>query len=243
MKIFVFEEIKKTNKEDTKPFRLSPSRLGSGFLVISCLKNETTLHYRYFLTAFRFRELARDQKTKELTADRFARFLRWLSPDEAAPGEEYERLRFRLHTYFAHRNCRFVEELADETINRVCLRIGEEEVLNKTAFVYGFAKNVYLESLRKEKHHANIDEVAVAAREIDDEPDDAHRFLDKCLGELQDENRKLILEYFSEEKQAKIDLHKQLAAKFRTSSVGLRMRIVRIKRSLQLCMQQCMTAA
>ncbi|MFN0140436.1 MAG: RNA polymerase sigma factor [Pyrinomonadaceae bacterium] len=184
--------------------------------------------------------MARDHKTKELTRDRFARFLAWLSPEEAAAGEEYERLRFRLHTYFAHRNCRFPEDLADETINRVCLKIGEEDVLNKTAFVYGFAKNVYLESLRKEKHHANIDDVTVAAREPDGEPDDTHRYLDKCLSELPDENRKLILEYFAEEKQAKINLHKQLADKLGTTSVALRMRIVRIKRSLQLCLEECM---
>lgn len=180
----------------------------------------------------------------EITQEKFAFFLSWLAPcDEAVAGEEYERLRFRLITYFSHRNCRFPEDLADETINRVCLKIGEEEVLNKTAFVYGFAKNVYLESLRKEKHHANIDDLTIAARETNDEPDVTHTHLDNCLGKLSDENRKLILEYFSEEKQAKIDLHKQLATKLRTSSVGLRMRIVRIKRNLQLCLQDCLAGA
>ena len=149
-------------------------------------------------------------------------------------------MRFRLTTYFAQRNCRFAEDLADETINRVCLKIGDEEVLNKTAFVYGFAKNVFLESLRKEKYHANIDDIAFAAKEADDEPHDVHQYLDRCLGELSEDNRKLILEYFSEDKQAKIDLHKQLATKLHSTQTALRMKIVRIKQALRTCIRECM---
>jgi len=133
--------------------------------------------------------------------------------------------------------------LADETINRVILKIGEEDVQNKPAFVYGFAKNVYLESLRKEKNHLNIDEIAVAEKpQIKEETDFSGACLDKCLRELPDENRSLILDYFSEDKQAKIDFHKELAAKFETTQTALRMRIVRIKQKLKACLEECVAA-
>jgi DNA-directed RNA polymerase specialized sigma24 family protein len=184
--------------------------------------------------------LPKDKATNEVTAEKFAEFLAWLAPDEAKAGEEYERLRFRLITFFGVRNCRFPEDLADETINRVVAKIGLETVDNKTAYVYGFAKNVFLESLRKEKDHVNIDDISVASRADEAEPDAVADYLDKCLGELSVDNRNLILEYFSEEKQAKIDLHRQLADALQTTQVALRMRIVRIKRRLQACLQECM---
>ena len=187
--------------------------------------------------------MPKHQATNEVTADKFAGFLAWLAPDEALAGEEYERLRFRLITFFAGRNCRFPEDLADETINRVVLKIGGEVVENKMAYVYGFARNVLLESYRQTKDHVNIDDINVAAKPEEnepDEPDSVANYLDKCLGELSAENRRLILDYFSEEKQAKIDLHKQLSEAFKTTQTALRMRVVRIKQSLRACMQECM---
>ena len=70
--------------------------------------------------------------SKEITPDKFAGFLAWLAPDAETAGVEYERLRFRLINFFANRNCRFAEDLADETINRVLLKIGAETIENKT---------------------------------------------------------------------------------------------------------------
>ena len=184
--------------------------------------------------------MPKHQATNEVTADKFAGFLAWLSPDEARAGEEYERLRFRLITFFAGRNCRFPEDLADETVNRIILKIGDEVVENKTAYVYGFARNVLLESYRQTKDHVNIDDINVAAKPEETEPDEAADYLDKCLGELSAENRRLILDYFSAEKQAKIDLHKELTQAFKTTQTALRMRVVRIKQNLRACMQECM---
>ncbi len=179
--------------------------------------------------------------TKEVTREKFEAFLDWLSVDSDKTGEEYERLRFRLITFFSQRNCLFAEDLADETINRVCLKIGTEVVEKKMAFVYAFAKNVYLESLRKEKNHQNIDEINVAEKEREVETDLSGDCLDKCLNELPAENKGLILEYFSEDKQAKIDLHRELSAKFEITQTALRMRIVRIKNALRNCLQECLT--
>jgi len=177
--------------------------------------------------------------SREVTQEKFAGFLTWLAPEAESAGEEYERLRFRLCTFFSQRRCRFPEELADETINRVIVKVGEEDVRNKLAYCYGVAKNVYRESLRKERNHVNVDEVHVAAR-AQEEPDFSAECLDRCLAKLPDESRSLILEYFSEVRMAKIELHRCIAESFKVTQTALRMRVMRIKQKLAECVRECM---
>ena len=175
-----------------------------------------------------------------LTRERFSSFLDWLCPDKERAGEEYERLRFRLRTFFLHRRCSYADELADETINRVILKNPAEIVENKIAYFYGVARNVYRESLRKERPHVDLDEVSIAAA-APEEPSFSQECLDKCLAELSAENRALVLDYFSEARQAKIELRRRISATLKTSQTGLRMKVMRIKKTLKSCVQECMT--
>lgn len=177
--------------------------------------------------------------SREVTQEKFAGFLAWLAPEAERAGEEYERLRFCLFTFFSRRGCRFPEELADETINRVIVKVGEEDVQNKLAYCYGVAKNVYRESLRKERTHLNVDEVSVAAS-VQEEPDVSAECLDRCLAKLPDESRLLILEYFSEVRAAKVELHRCIAESFKLTQTALRMRVMRIKQKLAECVRECM---
>jgi DNA-directed RNA polymerase specialized sigma24 family protein len=177
---------------------------------------------------------------KELTQQKFANFLDWLDPDNERAGEEYERLRFRLCTFFSQRHSSNADELADETINRVILKVSEEKIENKIAYCYGVAKNVYRESLRKARPQVDLDEVNLAAQ-VPAEPSFSDDCLDKCLNKLSPANRELILEYFSEAKLAKIELHRQLSKSMATSQTALRMRVMRIKRTLTICVRECMT--
>lgn len=176
---------------------------------------------------------------KELTREKFASFLEWLSPDRERAGEEYERLRFRLCTYFAQRQCNFADELADETINRVIIKVAEERIESKIAYCYGVAKNIYREWLRKQRTHLDIDEVAIAA-EAPEEPAFSIECLERCLAELPPETRALLLEYFSEAKLAKIKLHQRISESLKTTQTALRMRVMRSKQKLKLCVQECM---
>lgn len=176
---------------------------------------------------------------KAITQEEFARFLAWLGPDADAAGEAYERLRFRLTTFFAQRQCVQADELADETINRVILKSAEEEIENKLAYCYGVARNVYRESLRRERPHTDIDKITLAAPEPE-EPSLSRECLDQCLAELPAESRNLILDYFSEVKLAKIELHRRLAESFAMTQTALRMRVMRIKQKLKLCAEECM---
>lgn len=176
---------------------------------------------------------------KEVTREKFASFLEWLNPGGEGAGEEYERLRFRLCTFFSQRHCRFPDELADETINRLMLKVVEEKIENKLAYCYGVAKNVYRESLRKERHHVNVEEVTVAAQ-APAERNLSEECLDKCLAELPAESQQMLLNYFSEVKQAKVELRLRLSKSFAVTQAALRVRVMRTKQRLKLCVQECM---
>jgi DNA-directed RNA polymerase specialized sigma24 family protein len=176
---------------------------------------------------------------KEVTREKFADFLAWLSPDGDSAGEEYERVYSLLCTFFARRGCRFSDELADETINRVILKISEEKIENKVAYFYGVAKNVYRESLRKERHHLDIDEVQIASPSPA-EPSFSSECLDKCLAELPPKSQSLILDYFSDDKPKKSKLRRRISESFGMTQTALRMCVVRCKRKLKVCIQKCM---
>jgi DNA-directed RNA polymerase specialized sigma24 family protein len=107
------------------------------------------------------------------------------------------------------------------------------------AYCYGVAKNVYRESLRGERRRAELDEAALAAPEPE-EPGLTHECLDRCLAELPDEGRDLILRYFSEKKLAKVELHRRIAESLKLTQTAFRMRIYRIKRELTACVRECM---
>ena len=177
---------------------------------------------------------------KEVTREKFEKFLEWLNPDLDAAGEEYERLRFRLCTFFSQRQCRFADELADETINRVILKSSEEQIENKIAYCYGVARNVYRESLRSERTHLDIDEVVIAAK-APEEQSFSSECLDKCLEKLPPDSRNLLLEYFSEAKLAKIELHRRISERLEMTQTALRMQVMRAKQKLKVCVQECMS--
>jgi DNA-directed RNA polymerase specialized sigma24 family protein len=177
--------------------------------------------------------------SREVTQEKFATFLAWLGPGAESAGEEYERLRSRLRIYFGQRGCRFPEELADETINRVILKVGEERIENRMAYCYGVAKNVYRESLRRERRQTDLNEASLAAP-APDGPGPAHECLDRCLAELPDEGRALLLEYFSAEKVEKVALHRGIAESLKLTQTALRERIYRFKKRLTGCVRECM---
>ena len=177
---------------------------------------------------------------KEITQESFSRFLDWLSADSERAGEEYERLRFRLCRFFSLRHCNFADDLADETINRVILKISTEEIENKLAYCLGVAKNVYRESLRKERTHLDIDEVTIAVN-TPERRSFSSECLDKCLERLSSESRDLLLDYFSETKHKKIELHQRISQSLKMTQTALRMRVMRGKKKLQSCVHECMS--
>jgi DNA-directed RNA polymerase specialized sigma subunit, sigma24 homolog len=185
-------------------------------------------------------QVSETKAQKEVTREKFASFLAWLSPDGETAGEEYERLRFRLYTFFSQRRCSLADELADETINRVILKSSEEKIESKLAYCYGVAKNVYRESLRKQRVHLDIEEVVIAAK-APEEQSFSSQCLEQCLEELSPESRTLLLDYFSEAKMAKIELHRRISESLHMTQTALRMRVMRLKQKLKICVEECMS--
>jgi DNA-directed RNA polymerase specialized sigma24 family protein len=54
------------------------------------------------------------------------------------------------------------------------------------------------------------------------------------------ENRRLVLEYYSKDKSAKIAQRKKMAERLGISETTLRVRMHRIRASLQICLETCL---
>jgi len=63
--------------------------------------------------------------------------------------------------------------------------------------------------------------------------------LKECLRSITDENREIILEYYQDERRAKIDDRRLLAAKLGISPNGLFSRARRIRDKLEQCVSRC----
>ena len=176
----------------------------------------------------------------DITAERFSSFLAWLNPDVNRAAEEYERVRNTLYMFFANRRCCYADELADETINRVILKSSEESIENPLAYFYGVARNVYREFLRKQRVQVDLEDVSLPDTPPE-QPTFSRECLDKCLAELPAENQELVLNYFSEDKSAKIKLRQQISSKLKTTQTALRMRVSRIMQKLKNCVRDCMS--
>lgn len=177
--------------------------------------------------------------TRTLEQAELDRLLAWLDSDRERAGERYEQIRWRLITIFAARNCAVPEELADETIDRVARRVADIEanyVGDKALYFFGVANNVHHEYLKKPAPP----ESAVVIDEGDDEREQRHRCLEQCLGKLPTDSREMLLRYYSQEKQAKIELHKTMAGQMGITINTLRLRVLRLKEKLQPCIKRCL---
>lgn len=179
-----------------------------------------------------------------LTADGFEKFLSLLASDREAAGEKYEVVRLKLTKYFELRMCADPDALADETIDRVSRRLAEgERVLAEEPmrYLYGVARNVYLEYQKSERRH---DRVGVEVRSVaETERSNAELQLDcfqSCLGEQTDESRSLLIQYYRHSGRTKIDERAELARRMSIPVNALRIRIHRIKAAIQRCMETCL---
>jgi DNA-directed RNA polymerase specialized sigma24 family protein len=173
-----------------------------------------------------------------LSQEAFDKFLAWLDADRDRAGEKYEEIRRKLIKIFAHRGCAIAEELTDEAINRVNRRVQEiadTYVGDPALYFYGVAQKVYLEYVKKKP--------APKPLPPSDPPDETERnyeCLERCMQHLDLASREIILEYYHQERRAKIDHRKDLADRLGIALNTLRMRVHRIKAGLQLCVGDCL---
>jgi RNA polymerase sigma factor (sigma-70 family) len=192
-------------------------------------------------------ETSRREKVWALSADSFNRLLEGLNPDREQAGEEYEHLRRVLVTFFDWRGCAFPEDLADETFNRVARRMDEGEIIrNLPDYCYGVARRLALEVLPKQsKQEDDPPEFEhLSAPEEDTEErqsrEQMYECFEHCLKQLSQENQELVIQYYQTEKRAKIDNRIALANKLGVSLNVLRVRVYRLRATLEDCINRCL---
>jgi DNA-directed RNA polymerase specialized sigma24 family protein len=181
----------------------------------------------------------------EPNEDRFNPFLSWLSSDREEAGRKYEDMRRRLIFMLECRGCNRAEEIADVALDRFMKRLPEIRDTyqgDPVSYLCVIARNVHLEYTRKPEQPLpdNIDKIP----DDEDNPDEfeelMHECLERCLKEFDLTNRKLLLAYYEEEKQAKINFRKSLAKNMGIAGNALRLRVHRLRRALELCMNNCL---
>jgi DNA-directed RNA polymerase specialized sigma24 family protein len=176
-----------------------------------------------------------------LTQSGFDSLLAWLDSDRDQAGLVYEQIRRRLIKIFECRGRHDAEELADETINRVILKvpkIAEDYIGEKALYFYAVAQKVFLESLRKREPVVLPPPVAVT-----EDVEREYECLDRCISQLTRNNRELVMEYYQDDKRAKIEHRKALAEKLGLAQNALRIRAHRIRQTLQQCVEKCLEQA
>ena len=210
-------------------------RSGDGALVLLSKKQESGVALRLPPHS---KVMSPAKKLQTLQQEDFDQLLHWLDPNVDQAGLIYERIRWRLIAILASRGCAVAEELADNTIDRVARRVADIQqtyVGDKAIYFLGVMNNVHHEYLKRPMIPRPL--------ALDDDLETkemTHACLDKCLDKLAPHSRQMIEGYYAADKRAKIDLRKRLATEFGVSLNTLRLRALRIREKLELCIEQCL---
>lgn len=176
----------------------------------------------------------------------FEEILAWLNPDRNEAANIYVQLREDLTRIFAWNRCADPDGLTDEVFDRVARKVhGVRQTFegDPKLYFYGIARNLIKESPKRIKKQVSLEDTDLPAP--DPEPEDAsatmrEECLNSCLQKLSGEKRELILDYYAKDKQAKIDYRNELARKMGTSVETLRVRVHRLRGTLEKCIEKCL---
>ena len=157
----------------------------------------------------------------------------------------------KLVFFFASRRCANPEDLATETVLRVASRCRDVDVssfTDRVGYFYGVARNVVHEVHRSGQRETKARDsfikelINVAPPEPGawEQAEAVQACLERCLGELPESSRRLILRYYTSEGSAKIASHRDLASELGKSVNALRIEAHRIRRTLQECVFTCL---
>lgn len=180
------------------------------------------------------------RSTWSLTKESFEKLLTWLDSNHEEAAAKYESIRLRLIKYFTCNGCGDqAEALGDDTFDRVARKLELGEVPepftgNKALYFLAFAKNIRLESTRRQP------EIPFPPPVSADKTEAESACLEKCAPMLPGDDRWLAIEYYRYEKSTKVEHHKKLAEKYGLTLPGLRTRIHRIRERLRPCIEECL---
>ena len=174
-----------------------------------------------------------------ITQEQFDSLLTWFCNDRDVAGRKYETIRSGLVRIFVSKGFSNAEDLADETINRVMVRLPDIKANYRgepACYFHGVARNIIRESSRRKE----IAEGLIDGRvEPNPGPPGEHDCLGHCLASLPPSKRDLILDYYLYDGHQKIKHHKRMAGELQITEGAIRSRAYQIRVHLQNCMRQC----
>lgn len=176
----------------------------------------------------------------DLSQEGFDRLLAWLHPNREEAAHKYEAIRQRVRKTIAARGCGAAAEIFDEAVYRITHKLPDlllDYDGDPALYFYGVANLVYLEYVRKQPAAEELRPTFAAPDPIDIEP--AYKCLEKCLNELLPADREILLRFYRENKQAKIDDRKELAKELGVTENALRLRMFRLRQKLAECITKC----
>ncbi|MEN3326047.1 MAG: hypothetical protein V7638_854 [Acidobacteriota bacterium] len=191
--------------------------------------------------------MARDSA---IPPESFDEILAWLNADRDVAATIYVQLRHDLTKIFTWNRCNDPNGLTDEAFDRVARKVHE---LRQTfegdprLFFYGVARNLIRENPKKLKTHVSLENTDLPANPVSETEAETANLLDECLHsclqKLGSDKRELILNYYAKEKQAKIQHRTEMALRLGTSVETLRVRVYRIRATLEECIERCLDRA
>lgn len=180
-----------------------------------------------------------------VTQENFDALLNWLDLNREAAGEKYEKIRRRLIGVFRGRGCGQAEELADETINRVTLKlpqIAENYIGEPVLYFYGVADNIHHEWLRRQNKEGKVplfSDNRTTENETEAGRETEYECLETCLETLPAAQRRLVVEYYRYKKIVKVEYRRKLAEESKISSNALQIKMHRLRALLHDCVRDC----
>jgi len=184
----------------------------------------------------------------------FTRLLALLDTDPQRAATAYAAAQHKLARFFEWRGCPDGQLYADITLERVAGRLGEGAEVTAASpysFIMGFAHNVLREYLRgPDRRVASLQAARAVPVVLEADPIEERSgremkerrlaCLDRCVGGLPAEQRRALLQYHDGRARARIDTRKALAESFSIPVGALRLRMFRIRESLERCILQCL---
>ncbi len=183
--------------------------------------------------------MKRGEGDRSLTREGLDALLDSLDPDRELAARRYEEIRRRLIRFFEWRGCDRADTLTDDTFNRVAAKLADGLELHSDPYAYfcGVARLVALEYGRKTAKENRLLESDVWPPPTEPEDDADHRLdhLRHCLEALSPDQRQLALRYHQEEQR--IAGRKRLCQELGIEMNALRIRVHRLRRMIETCIQ------
>jgi DNA-directed RNA polymerase specialized sigma24 family protein len=187
------------------------------------------------------------KKDFTLTQEDFDALLNWLSENREEAGKKYEKIRNGLIRFFRFRGCADPYSLADETINRVALKLSTFDTsknVKTITYFYGFASNVYLEYIRSPKNmEVQIESEYFSSLKNFRAPAESNKqydCLEDCLTKLPQEESSLVIQYYGLNKNERFERRKKMAEAMNLKIPALHTKVYRIRSVLRECIEDCL---